>query len=102
MQRTGFPPARWCCATDRLLVLRHRQPGRTISGRRLVVASKAMKTLEAAAEREAFEETGLRVEATRLAYIDDVWGPGERTVKFWFLADVPQRRYRSGQQPGAG
>lgn len=45
-----------------------------------------------AAEREAFEETGLRVQARNLAYIDELVDSWGRVVKFWFLAD-----YRSGE-----
>lgn len=45
-----------------------------------------------AAEREAFEETGLRVRAHTLAYIDELIDEWGRIVKFWFLAD-----YLSGE-----
>lgn len=43
--------------------------------------------LHATAEREAFEETGLRVRAHTLAYIDELVDASGRIVKFWFLAD---------------
>jgi len=43
--------------------------------------------LAAAAEREAFEETGLHVRAGALAYIDELVENSGRIVKFWFLAD---------------
>ena len=39
------------------------------------------------AEREAFEETGIRVRAHTLAYIDELVDEWGRIVKFWFLAD---------------
>lgn len=39
------------------------------------------------AEREAFEETGLRVRARSMAYIDELVDDWGRIVKFWFLAD---------------
>lgn len=48
--------------------------------------------LARAAERETFEETGLQVMATRLAYIDEGWNEATRVLKFWFLAD-----YMSGE-----
>ncbi len=48
--------------------------------------------LHEAAEREAFEETGLRVRAHTLAYIDELIDDSGRMVKFWFLAD-----YLSGE-----
>lgn len=48
--------------------------------------------LYSAAEREAFEETGLRVKAHTLAYIDELVDASGHMVKFWFLAD-----YLSGE-----
>lgn len=48
--------------------------------------------LHAAAEREAFEETRIRVKARSLAYIDELVDDTGRMVKFWFLAD-----YLSGE-----
>jgi len=43
--------------------------------------------LSQTAEREAFEETGIRVRAHTLAYIDELVDDWGRIVKFWFLAD---------------
>jgi 8-oxo-dGTP diphosphatase len=43
--------------------------------------------LAVAAEREVFEEAGLRVLARRLAYIDELIDRSGRMVKFWFLAE---------------
>ncbi|OAM76562.1 NUDIX domain-containing protein [Devosia elaeis] len=43
--------------------------------------------LHDAAEREAFEEAGIRVRARALAYIDELVDDWGRIVKFWFLAD---------------
>lgn len=43
--------------------------------------------LSAAAEREALEEAGIVIRATRLAYIDELIDDSGRMVKFWFLAD---------------
>lgn len=43
--------------------------------------------LSAAAERETFEETGIRITAHRLAYIDELIDDSGRMVKFWYLAD---------------
>ena len=45
------------------------------------------ETLEAAAEREALEETGLVVRARALAYMDELIDDSGRALKFWFLAD---------------
>ena len=43
--------------------------------------------LAAAVEREAFEETRIRVKAIRLAYIDELIDESGRMVKFWHLCD---------------
>ncbi|MDB5615075.1 MAG: hydrolase [Devosia sp.] len=43
--------------------------------------------LARAAERETFEESGINIVATRLAYIDELWNAEQRVLKFWFLAD---------------
>lgn len=48
--------------------------------------------LAAASERETFEETGIRVDALRMAYIDELIDSSGRMVKFWFLA-----KYQSGE-----
>jgi ADP-ribose pyrophosphatase YjhB (NUDIX family) len=46
------------------------------------------ESLEDAARREAREETGLVVEAHRIAYIEELINPDARTCKFWFAAQV--------------
>lgn len=72
---------------DRLLLLRHYVPGRYDFWAPPGGGVEEQETLETAAEREAFEETGLKIVARRLAYIDELFSPGDRRVKFWFLAD---------------
>ena len=71
---------------NRLLLLRHFKRDRYDFWAPPGGGVETNETLEAAAAREAFEETGLRVEIAALAYIDEVWSPDSRTVKFWFLA----------------
>lgn len=87
---------------DEILLVRHFRsgkhdfwagPGGGVEGR---------EELWQAAEREAFEETGLRVKTETLAYIDELVDGWGRIVKFWFLA-----RYVSGEidvtaNPAAG
>lgn len=72
---------------DRILLVRHFRarrhdfwcgPGGGVEG---------SEELHATAEREAFEETGIRVRAHTLAYIDELVDTSGRIVKFWFLAD---------------
>lgn len=71
---------------DRLLLVHHRRegafdfwvpPGGGVHDR---------EDLPSAAVREAAEETALTVEATRLAYIDELIISDTRQCKFWFLA----------------
>lgn len=45
------------------------------------------ETLEATAERETLEESGVTIKVRRLAYLDELWSDTDRAVKFWFLAD---------------
>lgn len=74
-----------------LLLLRHQNatydfwapPGGGVDGN---------EELAAAAERETFEEAGIRVRANRLVYIDELIDDSGRMIKFWFLAD-----YLSGE-----
>ena len=49
---------------------------------------KGEESYEEAASREVWEETGLRVEMDRLLYIEDLFNPECRYVKFWFLANL--------------
>ena len=58
--------------------------------------------LARAAERETFEETGLNVVATRLAYIDEGWSATQRVLKFWFLADYVSGELDVHANPAAG
>ncbi|PRD40509.1 NUDIX hydrolase [Phyllobacterium phragmitis] len=71
---------------NRLLLLRHQNgiydfwapPGGGVEDN---------EELAAAAERETFEEAGIRVRSGCLAYIDELIDDSGRMVKFWFLAD---------------
>ena len=54
--------------------------------------AEGAEELSAAAEREALEETGLRVRAGALAYIDELVEGTGRMVKFWFLAEYVSGR----------
>lgn len=51
------------------------------------------------AEREVFEETGVNIVATRLAYIDEGWSDELRVLKFWFLADYMSGDINVGANP---
>ncbi len=72
---------------DKILLVRHFRPGRHDFWSGPGGGTEGGEELWETAEREAFEETGLRVQARNMAYIDelvDTWG---RIVKFWFVAD---------------
>ena len=58
--------------------------------------------LHEAAEREAFEETGLRVRAKALAYIDELVDDWGRIVKFWYLADFVSGQIDTSANPADG
>lgn len=77
---------------DKVLLVRHHRSGQHDFWIGPGGGVEDGEELSAAAERECFEEAGIRVRATTLAYIDDGWNPGQRIAKFWFLAD-----YLSGE-----
>ena len=73
---------------DRLLLVHHRREGAYdfwVPPGGGVVGAEA---LDEAAAREVAEETGLVVEATALAYIDELLISGTRQCKFWYLARI--------------
>lgn len=49
---------------------------------------KQGESLEEAAAREVWEETGLRATIGRLLYIEEFENPECRFIKFWFAAEV--------------
>lgn len=73
---------------SRLLMVRHMKPGAYEFWVCPGGGVEADESLEAAAEREVFEETGLQTKAGPLAYIEELLSPERRVVKFWFLAQV--------------
>ena len=76
---------------DRLLLARHHSPGHYDFWAPPGGGVEGEEDLEATAERETYEETGLRIQAQHMAYIDELIDDAGRMVKFWFLA-----RYLSG------
>ena len=81
----------------RILLVRHRQPGQHDFWVAPGGGVEGNEELARAAERETYEESGIHVVATRLAYIDEGWNAQQRILKFWFLAD-----YVSGDIDVAG
>jgi 8-oxo-dGTP diphosphatase len=82
--------ARWWCATARSCWSATGSPARS--------RNRAGR----AAERETFEEAGIHVAATRLAYIDEGWNEAQRILKFWFLADYVSGELDTSANPGEG
>lgn len=76
----------------RVLVVRHVKPGVYDFWVAPGGGVQAVESLQAAAQREAREETGLDVEPLALAYIEELVQPEVRVCKFWFTG-----RLRGGE-----
>ena len=72
----------------RLLLVRHVVPGRYDFWVAPGGGVQGQESLEQAAARETWEETGLQVSPGPLAYIEEFHSPHTRYVKFWFLAEL--------------
>ncbi|MGV8954878.1 MAG: NUDIX domain-containing protein [Cypionkella sp.] len=72
---------------QRLLLVRHYRAGKYDFWAPPGGGVEGDEELRAAAERETFEETAIRVAAGRLAYIDELIDDSGRIVKFWYAAD---------------
>ena len=70
----------------RLLVVRHQRVGKYDFWVAPGGGVKGDESLGAAATREAKEETGLDIQVSKLAYIEELINPECRHVKFWFAA----------------
>jgi 8-oxo-dGTP diphosphatase len=82
-----------------ILLVRHHRPGRHDFWVAPGGGVEGSEELARAAERETFEETGIHVMATRLAYIDEGWSPDLRILKFWFLADYVSGEINAAANP---
>ena len=87
---------------ERILLVRHLRPGIHDFWAGPGGGVEGAEELSAAAEREAFEETGLRVRAGAMAYIDELVDDSGRLVKFWFLADYVSGEIDVGANPAEG
>lgn len=77
---------------EKILLVRHFRAGQHDFWAGPGGGVEGSEELHRAAAREAFEETGLRVEVGAMAYIDELVDASGRMVKFWFVAD-----YLSGE-----
>lgn len=87
MQRHRISCGALVLRDDKILLVRHHRPGLHDFWIAPGGGVEGNEELARAAERETFEETGINVVATRLAYIDEGWNADLRMLKFWFLAD---------------
>lgn len=87
---------------NEILLVRHFRPGIHDFWAGPGGGVEQAEELHEAAEREAFEETGLRVRAHTLAYIDELLDDSGRMVKFWFLADYLSGVIDVSANPAAG
>lgn len=72
---------------EELLLVRHKVEGKYDFWAPPGGGAEDNEELAAAAEREAFEEAGIRAKALGLAYIDELIDDSGRMVKFWFVAE---------------
>lgn len=72
---------------ERLLLARHYVAGKYDFWAPPGGGVEGDEELSEAVEREAFEETRIRVKAKRLAYIDELIDDSGRMVKFWYVCD---------------
>ena len=71
----------------KILLVRHFRPGIHDFWAGPGGGVEGSEELHQAAEREAFEETGLRVRAHSLVAVDHLVDDSGRMLKFWFLSD---------------
>ena len=72
----------------KLLLVRHVRPGKYDFWVAPGGGVQGQEELTAAAQREVREETGLRVEADKLFYIEELIQPDLRICKFWFIGHL--------------
>jgi 8-oxo-dGTP diphosphatase len=87
---------------ERILLVRHFRPGIHDFWAGPGGGAKGFEELATTAEREAFEETGLRVRVGAMAYVDEIVDPIDRIVKFWFLADYVSGEIDVSANPAEG
>lgn len=87
---------------EKILLVRHFRPGKHDFWAGPGGGAEGAEELWQAAEREAFEETGLRVKARSMAYIDELVDDWGRIVKFWFLADYVSGEIDVSANPAEG
>ncbi|MVS99129.1 NUDIX domain-containing protein [Devosia marina] len=87
---------------DRVLLVRHFRANKHDFWAGPGGGAEGAEELCEAAEREAFEEAGIRVKPRALAYIDELVDDWGRIVKFWFLADYISGEIDVSANPAEG
>ncbi len=72
---------------DSILMVNHKKPGHYDFWVAPGGGVLGVEDIEAAAQRELKEETGLSTNHIVLAYIEEFYKPTERECKFWFYSD---------------
>lgn len=87
---------------NKILLVRHFRPGIHDFWAGPGGGVEGTEELHEAAEREAFEETGLRVRAHTLVSVDHLIDESGRMLKFWFLADYVSGEIDISANPAEG
>lgn len=87
---------------DQILLVRHLRPGHHDFWAGPGGGVEGSEELAAAAEREAFEEAGILVRTSAMAYIDELVDDWGRIVKFWFLAHYVSGEIDVSSNPAEG
>lgn len=87
---------------DHILLVRHFRAGQHDFWAGPGGGVEGGEELHQAAEREAFEEAGIRVRARSMAYIDELVDDWGRIVKFWFMADYISGEIDVSANPAEG
>ena len=87
---------------EKILLVRHYRAGQHDFWAGPGGGVEGTEELVEAAQREAFEETGIGVSVGPMAYIDELVDDWGRIVKFWFVADYVTGEVDVGRNPAAG
>ncbi|KZN59644.1 NUDIX domain-containing protein [Pseudoalteromonas luteoviolacea] len=73
---------------DKLLLVNHKREGRYDFWVAPGGGVKGTESLEEATVREVKEETGLNVSVVKLMYVEEMYTPEERSIKFWYHCEL--------------
>ncbi|OCQ22847.1 hypothetical protein A7985_02505 [Pseudoalteromonas luteoviolacea] len=73
---------------EKLLMVNHKREGRYDFWVAPGGGVKGTESLEEAVVREVKEETGLNVSVNKLMYVEEMYNPEERSIKFWYHCEL--------------